>query len=174
MGGQVLTRLAKIVSTSYFFTLFFTRLAKYSATRETFEISFFELSKQIWDADHSTDKRCFSQRLRRLRKWSQKNISGPVLNKVESLCQKRMLCLLAFDHPNGHRTSNRLDRVMRSMNRYFDQGFLHGSLQVANRHARAWTLLYHFSPWHPATTRFNKGWQSPAERIININKPQPN
>jgi hypothetical protein len=127
---------------------------------------FFDLSKQIWDAYHSADKRCFSQRLRRLREWSQKNISGHVLNKVESLCQKRSLWLLAFDHPNGYRTSNMLDRVMRSMNRYFDQGLhLHGSLQAANRRARAWALLYNFSPWHPATTRINNGWQSPAERI---------
>ena len=127
---------------------------------------FFELSNQIWNAYHSPDKRCFSQRLRRLKEWSLKNLTGIVLSKVESLCKKRALWKLAFDHPDGHRTSNMLDRVMRSMNRCFDQELhLHGSVESANRHCHAWALLYNFSPWHPATTRSNDGWQSPAERI---------
>ena len=54
-----------------------------------------------------------------------------------------------------------LDRVMRFMNRYFDLGLhLHGSLDTANQHCRAWALLYNFSPWHTATTRANNGWLS--------------
>jgi len=107
---------------------------------------FFELSSKVWNAYHSPDKRSFSQRLRRLKEWSQQHITGHVLNKVEALCKKRERWSLAFDHPNGHRTSNMLDRVMRSMNRYFDQGLhLHGSLEAANRHSRAWALLYNFT-----------------------------
>ena len=55
---------------------------------------------------------------------------------------------------------------MRAMNRYFDGGqHLHGSLEAAERHCRAWALLYNFLPWSPATTRANNGRHCPAERL---------
>ena len=66
---------------------------------------------------------------------------------------KRDVWTIAYDHPQGHRTSNMLDRLMRSMNRYFDRGqHLHGSRGACDQHCRAWALLHNFAPWHPATT----------------------
>ncbi|MGZ3335294.1 MAG: hypothetical protein ACXWOV_08895, partial [Isosphaeraceae bacterium] len=44
------------------------------------------------------------------------------LEKVLDLCGKRDRWSIAYRHPGGHRTSNMLDRLMRGMNRYFDQG----------------------------------------------------
>jgi len=41
-----------------------------------------------------------------LQGFDQQNISEYILNKVESLGQKRMRYLLAFEYSNGHRTSN--------------------------------------------------------------------
>jgi hypothetical protein len=59
-----------------------------------------------------------------------------------------------------------LDRLMRSMNRYFEDGqHLHGSREACERHGRAWALLYNFRPWHPATARANGDWRCPAERL---------
>lgn len=59
-----------------------------------------------------------------------------------------------------------LGRVMRSMNRYFDDGqHLHGGKQACERHVRAWALLQNFRPWGPAARRANGGWRSPAERL---------
>ena len=59
-----------------------------------------------------------------------------------------------------------LDRVMRSMNRYFeDAQHLHGSTEACERNGRAWALLFNFRPWHPAVARANQGWNSPAERL---------
>ena len=79
---------------------------------------------------------------------------------------KRDVWTIAYDHPQGHRTSNMLDRLMRSMNRYFDRGqHLHGSRGACDQHCRAWALLHNFTPWHPATTEGNDGWQSAAERL---------
>ena len=73
---------------------------------------------------------------------------------------------VAYDHPTGHRTSNMLDRLMRSMNRYFDAGgHLHGSPAACDQHCRAWALLHNFAPWHPGTAEANHDWQSPAERL---------
>ncbi len=72
----------------------------------------------------------------------------------------------AYAHPGGHRTSNMLDRVMRAMNRYFDDGqHLHGSEAACARHGRAWALLHNFRPWHPAVARANGGADSPAARL---------
>lgn len=125
-----------------------------------------EIGEKVWDAYHAPDRRSFSQRLRSLKDWASKSLSGVVLEKVLDLCQKRDLWKVAYDHPKGHRTSNMLDRLMRAMNRYFFDGqHLHGSLQACDQHCRAWALLFNFAPWSPATTRDNDGWSSPAERL---------
>jgi hypothetical protein len=128
--------------------------------------SFFDVSERVWDAYHAPDHRGFSQRIRSLRSWATGCLTGIVRDKVLDLCDKRDLWSIAYDHPGGHRTSNMLDRLMRSMNRYFDDGqHLHGSRAACDQHCRAWALLHNFTPWHPATADNNEGWQSPAEYL---------
>ena len=99
--------------------------------------AFYDLSARVWDAYHAPDKRGFAQRLRRLREWAGRNLAGGVvLAAVLDLCDKKGLWLAAYDHPQGHRTSNALDRVMRPMYRYyFDGQHLHGH-RMTGRHAR--------------------------------------
>ena len=127
---------------------------------------FTETSRRIWDAYHAPDGRSFGQRLRRLQDWAHAHLGGIVLEKVLDLCRKRKRFLVAYRHPDGHRTSNMLDRLMRGMNRYFDHGqHLHGSHEACRRHCRTWALMENFTPWHPATARENQGWRSPAERL---------
>jgi hypothetical protein len=129
---------------------------------------FAEISERVWDAYHAPDRRTFSQRIRALKNWATKCLSGIVLEKVVDLCEKRDRWLVAYQQPGCHRTSNMLDRLMRSMNRYFDNGqHLHGSLISSKRHCRSWALLHNFAPWCPAATRKNAGWRSPAERLNN-------
>jgi hypothetical protein len=125
-----------------------------------------EVSRRVWEAYHAPDRRSLAQRLRRLREWATGHLRGVVRENVLALCGKRARWSVAYDHPGGHRTSNMLDRVMRGMNRYFDQGqHLHGSCEGCRRHCRAWALLYNFRPWYPATTRANDDWRCPAERL---------
>ena len=127
---------------------------------------FLKISEKVWNVYHAPKRRSFSQRIGGLRTWASGHLSGVVLDKVVDLCDKRDLWTVAYDHPTGHRTSNMLDRLMRSMNRYFDDGgHLHGSLAACGQHCRAWALLNNFAPWHPATAKDNDGWQSPAERL---------
>ena len=93
-------------------------------------------------------------------------MSGAVLQSVLDLCDKREQWSLAYEHPQGHRTSNMLDRIMRGMNRYFVDGqHLHGSPAASEQHSRAWALLWNFAPWHPAVANCHNGWNSPAERL---------
>jgi len=127
---------------------------------------FSEVSRRVWETYHAPDRRGFGQRLRRLREWAGAHLSGVVLETVLDLCRKGHRFAVAYRHPGGHRTSNMLDRQMRGMNRYFDHGqHLHGALGACRLHCRAWALLWNFAPWHPATTRENKGWRCPAERL---------
>lgn len=136
-------------------------------SRGKLSAAFAALSEKVWDAYHAPNRRSFAQRLRRLREW----IPGqPVTlwlrEQVEKLCRRAPEYGVAYAHPGGHRTSNMLDRLMRSMNRYFeDAQHLHGSQAACARHCRAWALLHNFRPWNPATVRVNAGWRSPAERL---------
>jgi hypothetical protein len=129
--------------------------------------AFAALSERVWHAYHAATRRSFAQRLRRLREWAEANVTAAwVLGQVRKLCGRAGEYGAAYAHPGGHRTSNALDRVMRSMNRYFDDGqHLHGSAAAGERHVRAWALLYNFRPWHPSRAKANGGWRCPAERL---------
>jgi hypothetical protein len=127
---------------------------------------FAEASRRVWEAYHAADRRSFAQRLRSLRQWSLRNLTGVVLETILDLCGKRDRWSVAYRHPGGHRTSKMLDRILRRMNRYFDHGqHLHGSREACRWHCRAWALLHNFTPWHRATARKNQGWRCPAERL---------
>ena len=129
--------------------------------------AFAELSRRAWEAFAAPDRRGFGQRMRRLGEWAVANVRGAwLLEQVEKLCGRKAEYAQAYDHPGGHRTSNMLDRVMRSMSRYFeDCQHLHGSARACELHCRAWALLFNYRPWHPATARANGGWRCPAERL---------
>jgi hypothetical protein len=128
---------------------------------------FTELSGKVWEAYHAPNRRSFGQRLRRLAEWARaQGLSAWLLEQVEKLCGRSREYGVAYAHPGGHRTSNMLDRVMRSMSRYFEDGqHLHGLPEAAGRHVRAWALLQNFRPWGPEAVRDNEGWRSPAERL---------
>lgn len=125
------------------------------------------LGEKVWAAYRAPNRRGFAQRLRRLGEWAQRQVKAAwVLEQVRKLCGRTREYGQAYRHPGGHRTSNMLDRVMRAMNRYYDEGqHLHGSEGACERHVRGWALLYNFRPWHPATARGNGGAKSPAERL---------
>lgn len=127
---------------------------------------FFETGQRVWDIFRAPNKRSCSQRIRVLKGWAQTTLTGVVQDKVLDLCRKQKLWTLAFDHPDGHRTSNMLDRLMRGMNQYFEGGLhLHGKAAASEQHCRAWALLWNFAPWHPAVTQAHNGFQSPAEQL---------
>lgn len=127
--------------------------------------TFYELSRRVWEVYHAPNKRSQSQRIRHLRIWANANLTGTVLVAVLDLCDKKDAWLAAHDYPEGHHTSNMLDRMMRSMNRYFTcSQHLHGK-KGTRHHVRAYALLHNFTPWNPVTTKANNGWKSPAERL---------
>jgi hypothetical protein len=136
-------------------------------SRGKLDATFAELSAKVWEAYHAPDRKSFGQRLRRLWEWARRFVEASwVLAQVKKLCGRSKEYGLAYAYPGGHRTSNMLDRVMRGMNRYFEDGqHLHGSAEACGLHVRAWALLQNFRPWGPEAVRDNAGWHSPAERL---------
>jgi hypothetical protein len=136
-------------------------------SRGKLSAAFTELSRRVWQAFHASNRRGFAQRLRRLLEWARgESLSAWLLEQVEKLCGRSKEYGIAYAHPGGQRTSNMLDRVMRSMSRYFEDGqHLHGSPEACGRHVRAWALLQNFRPWGPEAVRANDGWRSPVERL---------
>ncbi len=125
-----------------------------------------EAGDKIWHAYEAPHKWTFAQRLRRVREWAMKTLTGMFLEKVVKLCKRSQEYQKGYEQEGSHRTSNMLDRVMRKMNQYFDGcQHLHGSKQAAEKHCRAWALLHNFAPWSPAAVKANDGWLCPAQRL---------
>jgi hypothetical protein len=129
--------------------------------------TFSELSRRVWEAYHAPDVRTFSQRLRRLREWSEAHVDKPVVReKVLALCDKRAAFVVAYDHPGCHRTSNAVDRLLRRLDHHlYCTQHLHGSKRAAEQGLRGWALINNFAPSCPETVRESPGLRSPAERL---------
>jgi len=128
------------------------------------------IGDKVWTTYKAETKRCFSQRIRRLREWAKKNLSKDdckeILSKVMSLCSKKESFLKSFDIPGAHRTSNMVDRLMRWQDEFlFNRQYFHGSLGSAELAIRSWAILTNFCPLSPRALGKNATLMSPAERL---------
>ena len=130
--------------------------------------NFFELGKKVWEVYYSETRRIVSQRIRRLREWATKHLSGVVQEKTLDLCDKQEQWSMWYeeDCEDAYTTSNMLDRLMRSQNRYLDRGqHFHGTLESANLRSRSWAVLHNYWDWGRKTSKENEGCRCPAERL---------
>lgn len=133
--------------------------------RKSVQEEFNRCSDIVWNAYRSEDKRSFSQRIRRIREWSVKNMKDNKMKiAVLKLCDRKEEFMAYFDNKLAHRTSNMLDRLMRLMDRkiFKAQGF-HGSKKASNKTIRTYAILYNFAPSCPKAG--HKELKSPAERL---------
>jgi hypothetical protein len=130
---------------------------------------FRQLAGKVWDAYHATTKRCFSQRIRRIKEWAVKELEDSSMKeKLLDLCAKKDRFIKSYDHPNAHRTSNMVDRLMRILDRaFFMAQYFHSSNEAAELRVRAIALLWNFCPSSPQTVKKHGGKFSPAERLNN-------
>lgn len=130
--------------------------------------SFDEAADKIWDCYRAASKRSLAQQIRRLREWASETVAEcPMKDNILKLCKKKDRWLRHFDCPSAHRTSNMLDRLMRSMKRhaYNAQMFHSKDTEKTTGNFRAFALLYNFTPSCPAAWRGEGEWKSPAERL---------
>jgi hypothetical protein len=135
--------------------------------KKKYKDSFDQAASKLWDCYKAENKTTFSQRIRRLIEWCQKNSMPPVIaNPIKKLRQNIAEYKIAYDHPNAHRTSNMVDRLMQRMDRHlFSTRYFHGSMNAAELSIRGWTLIQNFAPYNPQTVKKLYGSRSPAERL---------
>jgi len=126
-----------------------------------------QVQKRVWKASHAPSKRAFSQRLRRWRAWAQTALpDGVMKSHTLDLCGKRDQFSKIYNHPEAHRTSNMVDRLMKFLDRaFFKAQDFHGRPDAAESRVRALALLWHFCPSSPQTGRKDAGQACPAERL---------
>jgi hypothetical protein len=147
-----------------FLHAFLTIRARATKTRGD---TFAQVQKRVWKAYHAPSKRAFSQRLRRLREWAQTALpDGVMKSHTLDLCGKRDQFSTIYDHPEAHRTSNMVDRLMKFLDRaFFNAQYFHGRPDSAESRVRALALLWNFCPSSPQTVRKHAGPACPAERL---------
>ena len=128
---------------------------------------FDQAASKLWDCYQAENKTTFSQRIRRLIEWCQKNSMPSVIaNPIKKLRQNIAEYKVAYDHPNAHRTSNMVDRLMQRMDRHlFSTQYFHGTMAAAELGIRGWALIQNFAPYNPRTVKKLNGIKSPAERL---------
>jgi hypothetical protein len=92
-----------------------------------------------------------SQRLRRLRQWAETALPEGVLKShTLDVCSKRDQFSKSYDHPEAHRTSTMVDRLMKFLDRaFFHAQYFHGLSDSAESRVRALALLWNFCPSSP-------------------------
>ena len=125
------------------------------------------ISDKLWNGFKASDKKQFSQRVRRLIEWASKNnVPSFILEKINKLRDKSTSFTKAYDFPKAPRTTNMVDRLMRPMDKYlFCSQYFQGHLETAELSIRAWVIIQNFAPSNPYTIKKFNGWQSPAERL---------
>lgn len=131
--------------------------------RDAFDL----VADKFWDCYEATNKRSFSQRVRRFAEWAvTADIPDYMCSKIEKMRKNCSSYSVAYDHDGSHRTSNMLDRLMQRMDRHiFASQYFHGTTQAANLAMRGWALIFNFAPMNPYTVKNTPGLESPAARI---------
>jgi hypothetical protein len=104
---------------------------------------FDEAASKLWDCYHAEKKIVFSQRIRRLIEWCEKNnMPSVIADPIKKLRQNIAAYKVAYDHPKAHRTSNMIDRLMQRMDRHlFSTQYFHGTMAAAELSIRGWALI---------------------------------
>jgi hypothetical protein len=127
-----------------------------------------ELGTRVWEVYRAPSLASFSQRIRRLREWTDENVSKEAVKaKVLALCDKKEEFTPSFEHPGSYRTSNALDRLMDYQDRVlYAMRYLHAYDQErCNLYLRANALIWNFHPFSPRTLASGDQSSSPFERL---------
>ena len=121
----------------------------------------------VWHVYYAKNKKDFSQRIRRLKEWAIKNLEPcTALTKIISLHNRSAQYQVAYEHPQGYRTSNICDRLMRLMDRaiFSRQGF-HGTLNSVNNAVRSMAILRNYYPYCLRKTKNHNTLSCPASEL---------
>lgn len=113
-----------------------------------------EALTRVWQAYQAQTKRSFSQRLRRLQRWANEEMSGAVQEMVLKLCKRRKEFAVAYDCPGAARTSNGVDRLLNRLDRLlYTSCYGHANSRSTGLAVRAIAMQWNF---HPYGTRLRR------------------
>jgi len=133
---------------------------------KAYSLYFDDVATLVWKCYYAKNKRAFAQQIAHLKHWTLHFVpDSPFKKAILNLCKKKeFFCL--YDYPDGRKTSNMLDRLMKYQDRrlYATQNF-HGTLPSANAAVRAHALLINFCPFSPQTIQNKGNINSPFEQV---------
>ncbi len=131
---------------------------------------FEKVADRFWLCFKAQSQSSFSQRVRRLHEWVNKNIKVEIIReRLDKLKNRLSSYSCAYKEPLGYRTSTSVDRAMKRMDRYlFNIMYFHGSLPASRLHIRAWALFHNYWLFHPATRSKHNGQFCLAEKFNGI------
>ena len=110
-----------------------------------------DLHTRVWDVYHAATAVEFRRLMHELQQWFEPQTwPAPVREMLQKLWNKTDDYATAYEHPNCHRTSNLVDRLMNRLCRlmYAGRG-LHGHQHHSELRLRGWSLLLNFRPFAP-------------------------
>jgi hypothetical protein len=132
------------------------------------KVTLTSIKKRVWEAYSAGTKRIFSQRIRRLKEWAESYsfVSDTTKNKVLLLCANKNKFMLAYDHKSCRRTSNMIDRLMRTLSESLvNRQYFHGEIQSARLWLRARVFLYNFAPLCTRSRKEKVGLHCPSKLL---------
>lgn len=117
------------------------------------------LGDKLWNIYKGSNKRQFSQRLRRFWEWSMKEIlPSKVRSKIEKAKANSHQYQQGYNYERCYRTSNQIDRLMNYQDRIlYQMQYFHGSIDSARLFLRAIALIWNFHPHCQKTSAKYKG-----------------
>lgn len=127
-----------------------------------------EVLDRAWRIYEAQNKRSFAQRARRFGEWAVRHLTSPPLLEVAAKLGARVAeSLTAYDHPEAHRTSNMVDRLMNYQDRRLSAlRYFHHSTGSARLRVRAIAMLWNF---HPYSERLRRNDASRASPFCDLN-----
>lgn len=125
-----------------------------------------DLHQQVWKVYRIESKETFIQAMSDFKTWlDQETWNETDIKSVDKFCQRVKAYALSYEHPDCHRSSNLVDRLMNRLTRYLYAGRgLHGHQVNSEHRLRDWAILNNFRPFaYPSGSTRN--FQSPAHRL---------
>jgi len=128
---------------------------------------FLTASDKIWNAYRAESKRALAQQIRRLREWTNKNVVDcPMKKNILKFCKKKAKWMKHLDFQDAYRTSNMLDRLMRTMKRHkINSQMFHSTTKATTLNFRALALIHNFSPYSPSIWENKEKTCSPVTKL---------
>lgn len=125
-----------------------------------------ELHERVWDVYRAATAVEFRERMTAFHAWCEQGTwPKAVREMVAKLCNRESEYAVSYSHPDCHRTSNLVDRLMNRLTRFLYAGRgLHGHQRSCERRLRGWALLQNFRPFAPRSGQPRR-YQSPAHRL---------